>query len=104
MNSQTSFSRQVVTDQPFNPLRDMSMAARLQLVPVLAWMWSIIFALSFLSMYAFGYAWLSHVLVIAGVFMSIAIFRRVASRREARAPAPYLSRASKCVWQMDREA
>ena len=30
-------------------------------------------------------------------------FKRVETRKQ-RSPAPYLSSASKCVWQMDREA
>ena len=104
MSNQTSVIRRVVMDKGLNPLGSMSTAARHQLVPVLVWSWSIISALAFLSIFAFGYVWLSHVLLVAGVFMTIAISRRAASRRQARAPAPYLSRASKCVWQMDREA
>ena len=31
-------------------------------------------------------------------------FKRVETRKQKRSPAPYLSSASKCVWQMDREA
>lgn len=104
MNNQITTTRQTILDKRFNPLMGVPMAARHHLMRVLAWTWSLIFALSFLSMYAFGHAWLSQLLLIAGVFMTIAFVRRAASRRETRAPAPYLSRASKCVWQMDREA
>lgn len=52
----------------------------------------------------FSYAWLRHLLLIAGVFMTITIFKRAETRGRKLAPVPMLSSASKCVWQMDREA
>ena len=45
-----------------------------------------------------------HLLVIAGVFITISIFRTAEKSEQRLLPAPYLSRASNCVWQMDREA
>ena len=91
-------------DNRFNPLRYMPLAARHYLMQVLAWMWSMIFSVSFLSIYHFGYVWLSHLLIIAGVFITISVFKRAETRRQQLLPAPHLSGASKCVWQMDREA
>ncbi len=93
-----------VMDNRFNPLKYMDLAAKHYLMQVLAWMWSMIFSLSFLSIYVFGYVWLAHLLVIAGVFITISIFKGSESRQRKMLPAPYLSTASKCVWQMDREA
>ena len=91
-------------DSRYNPLRHMDLASQHTIMQALAWMWSMIFSLSFLSIYYFSYVWLSHVLVIAGVFITVSIFRRAETRRAKLEPVPLLSSASKCVWQMDREA
>ncbi len=104
MKHQIALTWNAVMDNRFNPLKYMGLAQRHYLMQVLAWMWSMIFSLSFLSIYAFGYVWISHLLVIGGVFITISIFKRAEVSQRRRAPAPYLSRASKCVWQMDREA
>ncbi len=104
MKDQFTLTWNAIMDSRFNPLRNAPLAARHWLMQVLGWMWSMIFSLSFLSIYAFGYIWLSHLLVIAGVFMTIAIFQQAERRQQKLAPAPHLSHASKCVWQMDREA
>lgn len=104
MENQIALTWAALMDNRLNPLKHMPLAARHYLMQVLAWMWSMIFSLSFLSIYYFGYVWLSHLLIIAGVFITISIFQRAESRRQRLPPAPHLSGASKCVWQMDREA
>lgn len=93
-----------IMDHRYNPLKTMGMAQRHYVMQGLAWMWSMIFSVSFLSIYVAGYVWLAHVLVITGVFVTVTVFKNAEARPERLAPAPYLSRASKCVWQMDREA
>ena len=87
-----------------NPLKLMNLASRHYLMHILAWMWSMIFSVSLLSFYVFGYGWLSHMLVIAGTFITIAIFRNAEARGRQKSPVLYLSHASKCVWKMDSEA
>lgn len=104
MNQQIALTWNAVMDNRFNPLKYMDLASRHYLMQVLAWIWSMIFSLSFLSIYYFSYVWLGHLLVIGGVFITITIFKRAESRREKLEPVPMLSGASKCVWQMDREA
>ena len=94
---------ELVTDSRFNPLKQMDLTSRHYLIEVLAWMWIAIFTVSFFSFYVFGYLWLSQMLLIAGLFVTITLFKRAKTRQQKVAPAPYLSRASKCVWQMDRE-
>lgn len=93
-----------VMDHRFNPLRHLDVRSGHYLMQVLSWMWSMIFSVSFLSIHYFGYVWVAHLLVIGGVFVTLAIFKRAENRREQITPALYLSGASKCVWQMDREA
>lgn len=104
MKQQIEMTWNAVMDNRFNPLKYMDLASRHYLMQVLAWMWSMIFSLSFLSIYYFAYVWLAHLLVIGGVFMTITLFSRAESHRETRQPVPMLSHGSKCVWQMDREA
>ena len=104
MQQQLVLTWNAIMDHRFNPLKNVPFAARHYLMQVLAWMWSMIFSLSFLSIYAFGYVWVSHLLIIGGVFITISIFKRAETGQQRLSPAPHLSRASKCVWQMDREA
>ena len=104
MKQQIALTWRSVMDHKLNPLKHMGLAQRHYLMQVLAWMWSMIFSLSFLSIFAFGYVWMGHLLVIGGVFITISLFKRAETSQRERAPAPYLSGASKCVWQMDREA
>ncbi len=104
MQQQLELTWNAVMDYRYNPLKYMDLASRHYVMQVLAWMWSMIFSVSFLSIYYFSYVWLGHLLIIAGVFFTITIFKRAESRRERLAPVPMLSSASKCVWQMDREA
>ena len=104
MKNQMAITWKAVMDHRFNPLRHLDIRSGHYVMQVLSWMWSMIFSLSFLSIYQFGYVWGAHLLVIGGVFITLSIFRRAETRRRRRSPAPYLSGASSCVWQMDREA
>ncbi|CAD7838668.1 MAG: hypothetical protein [Olavius algarvensis Gamma 3 endosymbiont] len=104
MNKQIAMTWKAVMDHRFNPLRHLDVRSGHYLMQVLSWMWSMIFSVSFLSIHYFGYVWVAHLLVIGGVFVTLAIFKRAENRREQITPALYLSGASKCVWQMDREA
>ena len=104
MKNQIAMSWNAVMDHRFNPLKHLDVRSGHFLMQVLSWMWSMIFSVSFLSIHYFGYVWLGHLLVIGGVFVTLAIFQRAETPREQMTPAPHLSAASKCVWQMDREA
>jgi len=104
MNKRIAMTWKAVMDHRFNPLRHLDVRSGHYLMQVLSWMWSMIFSVSFLSIHYFGYVWVAHLLVIGGVFVTLAIFKRAENRREQITPALYLSGASKCVWQMDREA
>ena len=104
MKNQTATIWKLVMDHRYNPLKHMKMQQRHYVMQVLGWMWSMIFSLSFMSIYVFGYVWIGHVLLIGGVFITFSIFERAKAQRENLDPVPNLSGASKCVWQMDREA
>ena len=71
-------------DSRYNPLLDLAVRHYAMQLP--AWMWSMIFSISFLSMVQFEIVWLSHVLVIGGIFVTYAAFTRAAKRRPALAP------------------
>lgn len=96
---------EAVMDNRHNPLSHLDLASQHYLMQVLGWMWSMVFSLSFLSIFQFGYVWLAHLLLFAGIVMTVSVFREAeqarASERVARAD---LSAASRCVWKMDTEA
>ena len=104
MKHQVKAAWNLVMDHRYNPLKYMKVQQRHFVMQVLGWMWSMIFSLSFMSIYVFGYVWGAHVLIIGGVFITFTIFERAKTNRENLSPVPNLSSASKCVWQMDREA
>ena len=68
---------------------------------LLGWMWSMIFSISFLSIFQLGIVWLSHVFIIGGIFVTYSVFTRANRRQPALLPAPEYSHASKTVWKMD---
>ena len=94
-----------VMDNRHNPLRHLDMASQHYLMQVLGWMWSMVFSLSFLSIFQFGYVWLAHLLLIAGVAMTVAVFRQAEKAQAKRSlRSGDLSAASRCVWKLDSEA
>ncbi|MFL0799478.1 MAG: hypothetical protein K6L80_03435 [Agarilytica sp.] len=94
----------LVMDNRYNPLRYMDMASQHYFMHVLAWMWSMIFSISFLSIFHFQFVWLAHVLVITGIFITLIVFKRAEKQSLQKITIPELSHASVCVWQLDREA
>jgi hypothetical protein len=91
-------------DNRINPLRHMDLASQHYFMQVLGWMWSMVFSLSFLSIYHFGITWGLHLLLIGGVAMTVALFREAERKAAARAEPLQLSAASRCVWKLDSEA
>ena len=94
-----------VMDNQHNPLRHLDLASQHYFMQVLGWMWSMVFSLSFLSIFQFGITWILHVLLVGGIAFTVAVFRE-AEKRAAEAPAavPHIGQASACVWLLDREA
>jgi hypothetical protein len=92
-----------VMDSRHNPLQHLDSAAAHYLMQVLGWMWSMIFCLSFLSIFQFHYVWLAHVLFIGGFSITLAVFRSASAQDQAQS-LPVLSRGSRCVWKLDSEA
>lgn len=91
-------------DNRKNPLRHLDMATQHYFMQVLAWMWSMLFSLSFLSIFQFGITWLVHLFMIAGIFMTIAVFREAEGKRARERVPVELSDSSRCVWKLDSEA
>ncbi|UTW44281.1 hypothetical protein KFE80_07670 [bacterium SCSIO 12696] len=87
-----------------NPLRHLDMASQHYFMHVLGWMWSMVFSLSALSILQFHMVWLAHVLLIAGVFTTVIVFKRAEEHASAQAAELELGHGSSCVWQLDREA
>ena len=59
----------------YNPLSNIPNVATGHLImQVLAWMWCIIFSMWMGSVYVFGVTAIAHALIIAGVFITAAVF------------------------------
>jgi hypothetical protein len=92
-------------DSRHNPLRHLDLASQHYFMQVLGWMWSMVFSLSFLSIFHFGYVWMAHLLVFGGVAMTVAVFREAEKQQVCPAVEPdTLGNASACVWKLDSEA
>lgn len=57
-----------------NPIRHLPLPTAHLVMQILAWMWSILFSLAVGSYIAFGITAVAHALVLAGVFLTIAVF------------------------------
>ena len=65
-----------VMDERKNPFRTYSLPTAHMMMQLLAWMWSAVFSLSLGSYFAFGVTSVGHMLVIAGVFITLSVFKR----------------------------
>ncbi len=72
-----------VMDETKNPLRRFPLVTAHLLMQVLAWMWSAIFSVAIGSYFAFGVTAVGHSLIIAGVIVTLAVFRRAEGTSEA---------------------
>lgn len=111
-------SYNMVMDARKNPLRHLDLASQHYVMQVLAWMWSMVFSLAFLSVFYFHYVWGAHVLIAGGICFTVGVFRRAekkelqvqqAVRRDSgrdfrRDCRRDYSHASACTWKLDREA
>ena len=94
-----------VMDNRRSPLRHLDLASQHYFMQVLGWMLSMVFSLSFLSIYNFGFVWLAHLLVFGGIAFTVAVFRESEKQRaEIKAATICLSSSSQCVWKLDSEA
>ena len=94
-----------VMDNRHNPLRHLDLASQHYFMQVLGWMWSMVFSLSFLSIYNFGLVWIAHLLIFGGIAFTVAVFREAEKKREEMDAATVdLSTSSPCVWKLDSEA
>lgn len=94
-----------VMDSRHNPLSHLDLASQHYIMQVLGWMWSMVFSLSFLSIFHFGYVWVAHLLMIGGVAFTVSVFREAQKQRILAEPdVPEMSAGSRCVWKLDTEA
>jgi uncharacterized membrane protein len=66
----------VVMDNKLNPLSAVpDMGVRHMVMQILAWMWCIIFSLYIGSWFVFGISAVAHLLLIAGLCITVATFK-----------------------------
>jgi len=88
-----------------NPLRHLDLASQHYFMQVLGWMWSMIFSLSFLSIFSFSFVWMGHLLVFGGLALTVAIFREAEKQNPDAVDAMTDVRHDmRCVWQLNSEA
>ena len=68
-----------VMDEGENPLRRTSLMTAHMVMQLLAWMWCAIFSVALGSYLFFGVSVVGHALIIAGIVITIAVFRRADS-------------------------
>ena len=66
-----------------NPLRHLDLASQHTVMQALGWMWSMLFSLMFLSILEFGVTWMLHLLLTAGAFLTISVFKQ-AEKQQVR--------------------
>ncbi len=99
-----------VMDNHHNPLRHLDLASQHFVMQVLGWMWSMVFSVSFFSIFQFGFTWVPHLLFIGGLALTVATFKEAEKRQQASelapalSPAPVLSHGARSVWLLDKEA
>lgn len=95
-----------VMDSRYNPLKDANLASQHYVMQVLAWMWTMIFSVYFLSIFQFGILWIAHLLIIAGAFLTMAAFEHTKKTQSLATSddSQNFGHSSKCVWKLDAEA
>lgn len=64
-----------------NPLRHLDLPSQHIVMQALAWMWSMLFSLMFLSIFHFGITWMLHLLVISGIVLTVSVFKEAEKRQ-----------------------
>ena len=72
-----------VMDENVNPLSNYSLPTAHMMMQVLAWMWSAIFSIAFGSYYLFGVMAVGHMLFVAGLFITLMVFRSAEEKRQS---------------------
>jgi hypothetical protein len=85
----------VIMDESKNPLRNLPIQTAHMLMQLLAWMWSTIFSLAIGSYVVFGVTAVGHLLIIAGIFVTLVVFRNADTNSRKKAVDHLTSR----YWQ-----
>jgi len=94
----------VIMDSRHNPLRSLPMEAQHYFMQVLGWMWSMVFSLSFLSIFQFHLVWGAHLLVLGGIVFTVAVFKQAEAEAAQVVPLETMSQGARCLWKLDSEA
>ncbi len=75
-NAKTNSTWTSVMDETKNPLKNHSLSTAHLMMQMLAWMWSSIFSLMVGSYFVFGLTASAHMLLIAGLFITLMVFKK----------------------------
>jgi len=86
-------------DHHRNPLRHIrDFNTRHMITQCLAWMWCVVFSLSVGSVTVFGVTTVAHVLIIAAVFVTVAVFDQAEKNNIERLTKPYKAKYNGRAW------
>ncbi len=71
---------EAVMDEKKNPLRRLPLTTAHMIMQILAWMWSAIFSVAIGSYFIFSISALGHALIVAGIFITLMVFRKADTR------------------------
>ena len=72
-----------VMDETQSPLKNLSLPTAHMVMQLLAWMWSVIFSVSLGSYLVFRLTAVFHILVIAGIFITLMVFQKADDKSSA---------------------
>ena len=85
INKTATRAWEAVMDESKNPLRQIPLVTAHMIMQILAWMWSAIFSVAIGSYLAFGISALGHSLIIAGIVVTVIVFRKADTSHERQA-------------------
>ena len=85
INKTVTRAWEAVMDESKNPLRQFPLVTAHMIMQILAWMWSAIFSVAIGSYLAFGISALGHSLIIAGIVVTVIVFRKADTSHERQA-------------------
>lgn len=79
-----NFGFSAIMDETKSPLRNQSLPVAHMLMQMLAWMWSAVFSISLGSYIVFGVTAVAHMAIIAGIFVTMAVFQQAESKHKVK--------------------
>lgn len=81
LDNKVRFGSLAIMDETKNPLKSQSLPVAHMMMQLLAWMWSAIFSISLGSYFVFGITAVAHMMIVAGIFITMWVFQKAEADR-----------------------